>query len=88
MDPLQKFLEHLPNINNFNLVEINDVWQRATTEAEKSATETSLMTAKAGRASYVDKTRLKRPDPGAQAVALWLRAALISWQKETQVLRK
>ena len=32
------------------------------------------MKAKAGRASYVHTSRLVNPDPGAQAVALWMEA--------------
>ena len=35
---------------------------------------TQTMRAQAGRASYVSPDRLQNPDPGAKAVALWLRA--------------
>ena len=35
------------------------------------------MSAKAGRASYVSKEQLTKPDPGAVAVAIWLKAALM-----------
>lgn len=35
---------------------------------------TVSMKAKAGRASYVHTSHLVNPDPGAQAVALWMEA--------------
>ena len=42
--------------------------------AEEGAERTVTMRAKAGRASYVNVSRLVNPDPGAQAVALWMEA--------------
>lgn len=48
--------------------------------AEKRAEETATMKAKAGRASYVSTDHLKQPDPGATAVAVWLRAILDALQ--------
>ena len=42
--------------------------------AENSALETARMVARVGRASYVGSEMLARPDPGAHAVAVWLRA--------------
>nr|XP_054758491.1 triokinase/FMN cyclase-like [Lytechinus pictus]XP_054758492.1 triokinase/FMN cyclase-like [Lytechinus pictus] len=42
--------------------------------AEKSAEATPKMAARAGRARYVNPDLLGRPDPGAMAVAIWLRA--------------
>ena len=50
--------------------------------AEEGAEKTVAMRAKAGRASYVNVSRLVNPDPGAQAVALWMEAiytALKNW---------
>lgn len=43
---------------------------------EKAAEGTKNMKARAGRASYVSADLLKRPDPGATAVAIWLKAVL------------
>lgn len=43
--------------------------------AEDMAKNTAQMRAKAGRASYINKELVNQPDPGAYAVALWLRAA-------------
>lgn len=42
---------------------------------------TVTMKAKAGRASYVHASRLVNPDPGAQAVALWMEAIYNSMKK-------
>ena len=42
--------------------------------AREGAAATVSMKAKAGRASYVHTSRLVNPDPGAQAVALWMEA--------------
>ena len=42
--------------------------------AAEGAAETVSMTARAGRASYVNTSLLVNPDPGAQAVALWMEA--------------
>ncbi|XP_030855441.1 triokinase/FMN cyclase-like [Strongylocentrotus purpuratus] len=47
----------------------------AVNAAEQSAEATSMMAARAGRARYVNPDQLGRPDPGAMAVAIWLRAA-------------
>ena len=40
------------------------------------------MVARAGRASYVEPSLITQPDPGAAAVALWLRAALVAWKSQ------
>ena len=42
--------------------------------AAKAAADTKEMDAQAGRASYVNKSLLNKPDPGAVAVASWLSA--------------
>ncbi|XP_043225064.1 triokinase/FMN cyclase-like [Amphibalanus amphitrite] len=42
--------------------------------AEQGALRTAGMAARAGRASYVSSDQLTRPDPGAQAVSVWLAA--------------
>lgn len=43
--------------------------------AEHGSQSTSTMAARAGRSSYVNVERLNCVDPGALAVATWLRAA-------------
>ncbi|XP_033735485.1 triokinase/FMN cyclase-like isoform X1 [Pecten maximus] len=53
-----------------------EAFRLAVEAAEKSAEETAKMKAQAGRASYVSADHLKNPDPGARAVALWMRAVL------------
>ncbi|XP_041354639.1 triokinase/FMN cyclase-like isoform X2 [Gigantopelta aegis] len=47
-----------------------------TMAADKSAQDTVAMTAHAGRASYVGKDRLTKPDAGAIAVVTWMKAIL------------
>ncbi|XP_076464113.1 triokinase/FMN cyclase-like [Babylonia areolata] len=44
--------------------------------AEKTAEHTANMKAQAGRASYVSADLINQPDPGAIAVATWMKAAL------------
>ncbi len=46
--------------------------------ASDAAEKTLTMAAKAGRASYVSKDLLTKQDPGATAVAIWLKAALMT----------
>ena len=46
----------------------------AVISAESKALETTKMTAKVGRASYVSTAMLTQPDPGAHAVGVWLKA--------------
>ncbi|XP_069118565.1 triokinase/FMN cyclase-like isoform X1 [Argopecten irradians] len=53
-----------------------DAFRLAVEAAEKSAEETAKMKAHAGRASYVSADHLNNPDPGARAVAVWMRAVL------------
>ena len=53
----------------------------AASAAEAGAEATKTMVAAAGRASYVPKEVISSvPDPGAMAVALWLRAVAASVQ--------
>ncbi|KAE9548818.1 hypothetical protein FO519_007971 [Halicephalobus sp. NKZ332] len=51
-----------------------DDWQRAVKAAEEAAESTMTMEAKSGRASYTSVDQQKKPDPGAVAVAIWMRA--------------
>ncbi|XP_050405401.1 triokinase/FMN cyclase isoform X1 [Patella vulgata] len=53
---------------------IVSVLKRAAEASELAARQTANMKARAGRASYVSADRLKEADPGAVAVALWMRA--------------
>ncbi|KAJ8308298.1 hypothetical protein KUTeg_013172 [Tegillarca granosa] len=46
--------------------------------ADKTAQSTATMAARAGRASYVSKDHLKQADPGAVAVSIWMKAALMA----------
>ncbi len=56
-----------------------DTWQNALMQAaaaaQRGAEDTKTMAAAAGRSSYVPGSVLRNvPDPGAQAVAIWLAA--------------
>jgi len=51
-----------------------EAFEAATCAAEKGASDTLGLKAKAGRASYVDANELKHPDPGAHAVGIIMRA--------------
>jgi dihydroxyacetone kinase len=48
--------------------------QEAATVAEEAAKSTAMMTPRRGRASYLGERAIGHPDPGAVAVAIWLRA--------------
>ena len=51
--------------------------ERACRAAEEGATATKTMGASAGRSTYVPEEVLRDvPDPGAQAVCVWLRGIL------------
>ena len=53
-------------------------WKRAlenaATAAEAGAAATSSMIPRRGRSSYIGERAVGHPDPGAEAVALWIRA--------------
>jgi dihydroxyacetone kinase len=53
---------------------VGDALQAATTAAEAGATATHSMAARRGRSGYLGKRVLGHPDPGAEAVAVWLKA--------------
>ncbi|XP_041354641.1 triokinase/FMN cyclase-like [Gigantopelta aegis] len=57
-----------------------DAYREAVLAAEKAACETAKMSARAGRASYVNPDLLTQPDPGAVGVTIWMRAVLDSIQ--------
>jgi triose/dihydroxyacetone kinase / FAD-AMP lyase (cyclizing) len=50
--------------------------------AEASAKATAMMMPKRGRSSYIGERVLGHPDPGAIAVAVWLRALVLSISNE------
>ena len=75
LDALMPALGHWGMLMNDDLKEQCD---RIAKAAKDGAEETRNMTANAGRASYVNKDKLKEqkvPDPGALAVAAWIGAS-------------
>lgn len=52
----------------------NDFYRTLFQAAENGAVATTEMEARAGRASYVNRSQLTQPDPGAHAVGVWLAA--------------
>jgi dihydroxyacetone kinase len=69
LDALIPFAETLAKEQNL---------EKAVEAAEKAAEATALMIPRRGRASYLGKRALGSPDPGAVAVAIWLRALVDS----------
>lgn len=62
-------------LNSLELVMMSAHVSLAMLQAAKAgAAATVSMEARAGRASYVHSSQLKQPDPGAQAVTVWLKA--------------
>ncbi|XP_071079240.1 triokinase/FMN cyclase-like [Haliotis cracherodii] len=53
-----------------------EAFAKAVQAAQQGADATAGMKAGAGRASYVEASRLTQPDPGAVSVTIWLKAAL------------
>jgi len=51
--------------------------------ASEAAERTSVMKARAGRASYVSADLLKKPDAGAKACVIWLSAIFSVFSKST-----
>mmetsp|Transcript_10054 Transcript_10054/g.14024 ORF Transcript_10054/g.14024 Transcript_10054/m.14024 type:complete len:85 (-) Transcript_10054:14-268(-) len=55
--------------------------EKAVKAAENGAEQTKNMDARAGRSNYVPEAVLRTtPDPGAKAVAIWMRAALEAYK--------
>ncbi len=52
-----------------------EILQKAVEDARKGADSTSQMMPRLGRSSYLGHRALGHPDPGAEAVAIWLRAS-------------
>jgi dihydroxyacetone kinase len=59
-----------------------EVLMAAVESAERGAESTARMKARLGRSSYLGDRVLGYPDPGAKAVAIWLRAAYESFPPE------
>ena len=51
-----------------------DVLLKAVEAAEKGAVATATLRPRLGRSSYLGDRAIGHPDPGAMAVAIWLRA--------------
>jgi dihydroxyacetone kinase len=52
-----------------------EILQKAVEDAQRGADSTSQMMPRLGRSSYLGHRALGHPDPGAEAVAIWLRAS-------------
>uniref|UniRef100_A0A2C9M2E0 Triokinase/FMN cyclase n=1 Tax=Biomphalaria glabrata TaxID=6526 RepID=A0A2C9M2E0_BIOGL len=73
VDPLYEACESLKS-QDLNTLSTESLF-RILSEAAKLASEKTVsMNAQAGRASYVNKSLLTKPDPGAVAVSAWLNA--------------
>jgi ATP-dependent dihydroxyacetone kinase len=55
---------------------VNEALKKAAAQAEEGAAATANIIAKRGRSSYLGQRVLGHPDPGAVAVAIWLRAVV------------
>ena len=53
---------------------LHDALSEAAAAAGKGAEATASMSPRKGRSSYLGDRALGHPDPGAEAVAVWLRA--------------
>jgi dihydroxyacetone kinase len=72
LDALVPFVKSLQDARGEPSLEI---LQTAVGEAERGADATAQMKPRLGRSSYLGDRVLGHPDPGAKAVAIWLRAA-------------
>jgi dihydroxyacetone kinase len=72
LDALIPFVESLKDASESALVEI---LLPAMEAAEHGAEATAQMSPRVGRSSYLGERVLGHPDPGAKAVAIWLRGA-------------
>jgi dihydroxyacetone kinase len=73
LDALDPFVKALQQ--NKDAKTTRDAVAAAVEAAERGAAATAQMKPRLGRSSYLGDRVLGHPDPGAQAVALWLRAA-------------
>jgi dihydroxyacetone kinase len=56
----------------------------AATAAEAGARAAAGMTPRRGRSSYLGQRAVGHPDPGAEAVAIWLRALALADRPQTR----
>ena len=70
LDPFVKALKKSVNEDDFRKTILN-----AVEAAERGAEATATMKPRVGRSSYLGDRVLGHPDPGAKAVAIWLRSA-------------
>lgn len=59
-----------------------DVFERAVQASEKAADETARQKATVGRASYTSSESQTKPDAGATAISIWLRAFWTAFRQE------
>ncbi|KAH9509125.1 hypothetical protein Btru_049123 [Bulinus truncatus] len=78
VDPLFAACESLKSMDPETLT-IKAATKLASEAAKIASEQTIKMDAQAGRASYVNKSLLTKPDPGAVAVAAWLNAVASSF---------
>ena len=71
MDALDPFVQVLKKAGTHS---VRDVLMSAADAAERGAEATAQMKPRLGRSSYLKDRVLGYPDPGAMAVAIWLRA--------------
>ena len=71
LDALDPFVRSL---NSSGANASRDVLLSAVEAAEKGAEATATMRPHLGRSSYLGDRTIGHPDPGAMAVAIWLRA--------------
>ncbi|CAL1539418.1 unnamed protein product [Lymnaea stagnalis] len=73
VDPLYAACESLKD-KDLDKITTSDAIKIVAEAAQKASEDTVSMDAQAGRASYVNKTLLTKPDPGAVALSTWLKA--------------
>jgi dihydroxyacetone kinase len=73
LDALDAFVQEL---KGSSAGEAHERLLGAVAAAQRGADATANMTPRLGRSSYLRDRVLGHPDPGAEAVALWLRAAV------------
>jgi triose/dihydroxyacetone kinase / FAD-AMP lyase (cyclizing) len=73
LDALDPFVKALKKSANGNVS--RETLMDAVEAAERGAEATARMKTRVGRSSYLGDRVLGYPDPGAKAVAIWLRSA-------------
>ena len=72
LDALSEAVKVCPTL--LGLERVMQIFMMVLQAAVAGAAATVNMSAQAGRASYVHSSQLTQPDPGAHAVAIWLKA--------------